>query len=92
VLKAAVDLAQCSRGLNDNGSGRAFGFLGFRYYSARGSVEPVDDATSGFVRQHDAAAASRLDHSAEVTTFPVPLRLPAPLLGAGFIFSRSDFS
>jgi len=55
VLKAAVDLAQCSRGLNHNGSGRACGF--HVHYPTRGYDEPVDHAAARFIRQHDATAS-----------------------------------
>ncbi|MDB6102691.1 MAG: hypothetical protein JWO52_2690 [Gammaproteobacteria bacterium] len=62
LLEAAVDVAQCSRGLFDHGAGVTTGFELLELDAERAacrSVEPVDDKpAAGFVQQqrhYDAA-------------------------------------
>jgi hypothetical protein len=58
LLQAAVDVAQCSFGFRDHGTGGA-GFKLLELDAERASGRPVDpdEPTAGFVhqRQHDAA-------------------------------------
>lgn len=75
VLQAGIHFAQCARGFDSDGPGRACRFD--VDHAASGPDQPHHSAAG----QHDTAAC-RLDHSAEVTkvtSFPVPLPLPAPL-------------
>ena len=68
--EAAVDLAQRSRGLvhvGPSGSGR-FVELDLQHAASGGSVEPVNDAATGFIEQrHRDATSGRFQHPSEVT-------------------------